>query len=142
MTYKTQWKTIVDEEWEKYRSAWKAKNPGEEPDETRFSFITSFMRQKYQEETDEVRKDVKKRQEELKAALKTEGDDKNRTYQKYSEFSHLSLNNNSQSCSAIDRLPRTLAVWGESVTKKTGWNITFLVGGPAPNQNGKIMSYL
>ena len=89
MTYKTQWKTVVDEEWEKYRSTWKAKNAGEEPDETQFSFITSFMRQKYQEETDEVRNDVKKRREELKAALETEGDDKNHAYQKYAEFSLL-----------------------------------------------------
>ncbi|KIJ94642.1 hypothetical protein K443DRAFT_134674 [Laccaria amethystina LaAM-08-1] len=125
MTYKTQWKTVVDEEWEKYKSAWEAKNTGEEPEETRFTFMASFMRQKYQEESEEVRNNVKKRQEELKAELETEGEDKNHAYQ-----------------NAINRLPRTLAVWGESVTKQTGWNITFLVGGPAPNQNGKIMSYL
>ncbi|KIJ94643.1 hypothetical protein K443DRAFT_11936, partial [Laccaria amethystina LaAM-08-1] len=87
--------------------------------------MASFMRQKYQEESEEVRNNVKKRQEELKAELETEGEDKNHAYQ-----------------NAINHLPRTLAVWGESVTKQTGWNITFLVGGPAPNQNGKIMSYL
>lgn len=81
MTYKTQWKTVVDEEWEKYKSAWDAENPGKEPDETRFTFMASFMRRKYQEETEEVRKDVKKRQEELKVELEAEGEDKNRAYQ-------------------------------------------------------------
>ena len=86
--------------------------------------------------------DIKRRQEELKAALKTKGGDKNYTYQKYAEFSHLSSNNNSLCCSAINCLPHTLAIWGESITKQTGWNITFLVGRPASNQNGKIMSYL
>ena len=55
------------------------------------------------------------------------------------QFNHLLLSDNSPSCSAINRLPRTLAVWGESITKQTGWNITFLVGGPVPCQNGKIM---
>ena len=142
MTYKTQWKTIIDKEWEKYRSTWKAKNSGKEPNETQFFFMTSFMRQKYQEETDKVQKDIEKWQEELRAALETKGDNKNHTYQKYAEFSHLSSNNNSLCCSAINCLPHTFAIWGESITKQTGWNITFLVGGPAPNQNRKIMSYL
>jgi len=139
MTYKTQWKTVVDEEWEKYKSAWEAKNPGEEPNKTRFGFMASFMRQKYQEESKEVQNNVRKCQEELKV-LEAKGEDKNCAYQKY--VSHLLLNKNSPSCSAINRLPRTLAVWGESITKQTGWNITFLVGRPAPNQNGKIMSYV
>jgi hypothetical protein len=52
------------------------------------------------------------------------------------------LNNNSPFLSAINRLPRTLAVWGESIRNQTGWNITFLVGGPAPDQNGKILTYM
>jgi len=33
-------------------------------------------------------------------------------------------------------------VWGESVKKQTGWNISFLVGGPEPRQNGKIVTYM
>jgi hypothetical protein len=83
MTYETQWKTVVDEEWEKYKSAWEAEKPGEELDETRFTFMASFMRQKYQEETEEVQESVKKRREELKAEVEDEGDgnEKNLAYQ-------------------------------------------------------------
>jgi len=44
--------------------------------------------------------------------------------------------------SAIDKLPRTLSVMGESIFKQTGWFVTFLVGGPEPRQSGKIMTYM
>jgi len=83
MTYQSQWKPIVDEEWEKYKSTWEAENPGKELDETRFSFMASFMRQKYLEETEDVQNNVKKRREELKAEYEGEGAEKNRAYQKY-----------------------------------------------------------
>jgi hypothetical protein len=83
MTYETQWKTVVDEEWEKYKIEWEAKNPGEDPDETRFTFMASFMRQKYQDESEEVQENVKKRREEMKAEIEDEGegDEKNIAYQ-------------------------------------------------------------
>ena len=93
MTYETRWKKVVDEEWEKYKSEWEDEKPGVEPDETRFTFITSFMRQKYQEETEEVREDVKKHREELKAQIEEEGegDEKNLAYQEYLKFIHSML---------------------------------------------------
>jgi hypothetical protein len=83
MTYETQWKTVVDEEWAKYKSAWKADRPGEKIDQTRFSFMASFMRKKYQEETEEVHENIKKRQEEMKAEIDDEGEnnEKNLGYQ-------------------------------------------------------------
>jgi len=85
MTYKSQWKAVIDEEWEKYKTAWEAAHPDEELDETRFSFMASFMRQKYLEKTEEVQNDVRKRREELKAEVKDEeeGDEKNVAYQEY-----------------------------------------------------------
>ena len=77
MTYKTQWKNIIDEEWEKYKSVHEEEKPGEELDETRFTFMASFMRQKYLEETDEVQETVRKRREELKNEIEGgEGDEK------------------------------------------------------------------
>ena len=142
MTYESQWKAVIDDEWEKYKSTWEAENAAEELDVTRFMFMASFMRQKYLEETEEVQNKVKRRREELKEELEIEGEDKNVDYQKYSKLNVGMLNHNSPSCSTIDRLPRTLAVWGESIRKQTGWNISFLVGGPAPCQNGKIMTYM
>ena len=116
-----------------------------ELDKTRFTFMNSFLKQKYLEETEEVQEKVRKRREELMNDLEDEedGEQKIVDYQEYLEFSYFYLNDNlSCSSSAINRLPRTLAVWGESINKQTGWNISFLVGGPTPNQNGKIMTYM
>lgn len=31
---------------------------------------------------------------------------------------------------------------GEAIESQTGWNITFLVGGPEPINEGKIMTYM
>jgi hypothetical protein len=44
--------------------------------------------------------------------------------------------------SAIDKLPRTLATIGESIMEQTGWSLSFLVSGPTPDQEGRIMTYL
>jgi hypothetical protein len=84
MTYETQWKTVIDKEWEIYKSTWEEENPGEDLDETRFTFMASFMRQKYMEESDEVQDDVKRRREELREEIGEdgEGEEKNETYQK------------------------------------------------------------
>lgn len=43
---------------------------------------------------------------------------------------------------AIDMLPRTLATIGESLMTQTGWNITILAGGPMPDTDGMILTYL
>jgi hypothetical protein len=43
---------------------------------------------------------------------------------------------------AINLLPRTLATIGESLVKQTGWNITILAGGPMPDTDGTILTYL
>ena len=83
MTYETQWKTVIDKEWENYKSAWEVEKPGEELDETCFTFMASFMREKYLGETEEVQEKVKKRREELKEEIdEEEGDEKNLAYQK------------------------------------------------------------
>ena len=92
MTYEDQWKAIIDEEWEKYKIAWKAEKPTEEIDETRFTFMSSFMRQKYAEESEEVQNNVRRCRDELKADIDGEGLDKNRAYQKYLKFYHPLLN--------------------------------------------------
>jgi hypothetical protein len=82
MTYETQWKAVIDKDWETYRSTWEAENPGDELDKTRFTFMNLFMKQKYLEETEEVKDSVRKRREDLKAGVDTDGDDKNTAYQK------------------------------------------------------------
>jgi hypothetical protein len=42
--------------------------------------------------------------------------------------------------SAINKLPRTLQVAMESITKQTGWNILVIMGGLNPHLGGKIMT--
>lgn len=82
MTYETQWKAVIDKEWETYKSTWEAENPGNELDKTRFKFMNSFMKEKYLEEMEEVQSSVRKRREELKAEIYADGEDKNLAYQK------------------------------------------------------------
>jgi hypothetical protein len=48
----------------------------------------------------------------------------------------------SNSCRGIERIPPTLATIGKSIVEQTGWNTTILVGGPAPDEDGKIVTYL
>ena len=93
MTYETQWKNIINVEWEKYKSVQEAEKPSEELDETRFTFMASFMRQKYLEETNEVQEKVRQRREELKSENGGgEGEEKNVGYQEYLDFIHSQLN--------------------------------------------------
>lgn len=42
----------------------------------------------------------------------------------------------------IDKLPRTLATIGESIMEQTGWHVTIMAGGPCPDNDGMIMTYL
>jgi hypothetical protein len=42
----------------------------------------------------------------------------------------------------IDLLPRTLATIGDSILEKTGWHVTIMAGGPCPDNDGMIMTYL
>jgi hypothetical protein len=84
MTYESQWKSVVDDEWEKYKTTWKEENPGEELDETRLTFMASFMRQKYLEETEEIQNNVRNRREELRKEIEEEeeeGEQRNLAYQ-------------------------------------------------------------
>ena len=83
MTYESQWKVVIEEEWEKYKATWKVEKPGEKIDETRFTFMASFMKQKYSEESEEIQDSVRKRRDELKAEVNVEGGDKNAAYEEY-----------------------------------------------------------
>ena len=35
-----------------------------------------------------------------------------------------------------------MATIGDSILQQTGWHVTVLCGGPAPDANGQIMTYL
>ncbi|KDR77387.1 hypothetical protein GALMADRAFT_1326101 [Galerina marginata CBS 339.88] len=128
LTYDTKWKPYVDQEWENYKKDWKAEHPTEKPAKKRFTIMVEFMKDKFKNETEEM----KKKCEEYRIARKSESPlptdsamEANIAYQ-----------------NAIDKLPHTLATIGSSIMEQTGWQITILAGGPAPDQDGMIMTYL
>ncbi|KAF8872319.1 hypothetical protein CPB84DRAFT_1753656 [Gymnopilus junonius] len=121
MTYESKWKAIIDKEWSTFTKKWEAENSETKMMEMRFTFMNMFLQEKYREESD----DVKAEEEVAGDENKVELDVRNQGYQK-----------------AIDKLPKTLATIGESIQQQTGWNISFLVGGPEPGQNGWITTYM
>ena len=82
MTYETQWKAVINKDWEMYKKTWEAVNPGKEFNESWFAFMNAFIKEKYLEETEEVKANVRKRREELKDAFELEGAEKNASYQR------------------------------------------------------------
>jgi len=58
----------VDEEWVKYKKEWALEHPNEKPPKTRFTIMIEFIKEKFADETDEM----KERCEELRKTLKDE----------------------------------------------------------------------
>ena len=142
MTYEKKWKPIIDEEWNAYEKQWKAENPNTSIPKNRFTFMNNFIKAKYAEETDEVKDEVRERRKAIKAEVDGVAGEQNDAYQRQLNFSLLLGNVTHVGLSAINKLPCTLKVMGDNIMKQTGWNVTFLVGGPEPRQNGKIMMFM
>ena len=68
LTYESQWKPQVDKEWAKYKLEWESQNPSEKPLKNRFTIMVEFMKDKFQNETEEM----KLRCEEFRQAHKSE----------------------------------------------------------------------
>ena len=145
MTYETQWKTVIDNEWDAYQAKWKSDHPGTKLPQGRFAFMNSFLKDKYNSESDEVKTAVKERRAAMKIefdARAKEAGERNVAYQRWLSIRAPVRSTHLHFSSAIDKLPRTLAVMGESFLKQTGWHVTLIVGGPEPRRNGKIMTYM
>jgi hypothetical protein len=56
LTYRSQWKPHVDTAWSEYQKAWKAEHSTEKPEKNRFQIMVEFMKEKYNEETEEMKK--------------------------------------------------------------------------------------
>jgi len=79
LTYEEIWKPIIDVEWDYHLKIWKADNQGQVPDKkNRFVFMNNFMRDRYNEEDEEM----KQRVEEHRQANSrdTSPDDNNDAY--------------------------------------------------------------
>jgi hypothetical protein len=55
LTYNSQWKPFVDEEWGKYKEEWMSEHPNEKSSKTRFTIMNEFIKEKYENETNEMK---------------------------------------------------------------------------------------
>lgn len=81
MTYESQWKAVVEKEWETYKAKLTEENPKLNLRTARFNFGNAFIREKYQAETEEVKAEVKKRREK-EEDVNTNSEAQNKLYQK------------------------------------------------------------
>ncbi|KIJ90502.1 hypothetical protein K443DRAFT_116510 [Laccaria amethystina LaAM-08-1] len=87
LTYESKWKAIIDKEWSETVKKWEAENPDTKMVETRFTFMNTFLQEKYKEESEDVKEEVKKRRAELKEEVAGDDNDgdleaRNGAYQK------------------------------------------------------------
>jgi len=55
LTYESKWKAIVDKEWASYKMEWELEHLKETPPKKRFTFMVEFMKEKYKNETEEMK---------------------------------------------------------------------------------------
>ena len=55
LTYETKWKPHVDKAWEIYKAEWESQNPSEKPPKNRFTIMVEFMKEKFNNETEEMK---------------------------------------------------------------------------------------
>jgi hypothetical protein len=56
----------VDTKWKEYQIQWESDHPGEDPPKKRFAIMNEFMREKYKNESDEMKERCKKYRRSLK----------------------------------------------------------------------------
>lgn len=78
LTYESTWKKVIDEEWGEYTRTWLKEHPGEPLIKTRFEFMNTFIKEKYEGETQEMKEKVDDHRRKL---LETSGN-VNQDYQR------------------------------------------------------------
>jgi len=68
LTYESKWKPHVDEEWERYKREWASEHPNENPPKKRFTIMVEFMKEKFKNESEEM----KQRCEDYRKSRKSE----------------------------------------------------------------------
>ena len=78
LTYQSRWKPQVDTAWSEYKEAWTIEHPNEKPEKGRFQIMVEFIKQKFNEETEEMKRECEeyrkpeKREELSPAPVKAE----------------------------------------------------------------------
>jgi len=146
LTYESKWKAIVDKEWATYKTEWELEHPKETPLKNRFTFMVEFMKEKYKDETEEMKQKCEEywmtRKSESPALADSDAL-RNLEFQLYVLIRGLPEKKSlTHVARAINKLPRTLATFGQSIMDQTGWHVTIMAGGPSPEDGGMIMSFL
>jgi hypothetical protein len=68
LMYKSQWKPLVDEEWNRYRKEWASEHPNKKPLKARFTIMIEFIKEKFANETDKMKAQCKELRKTLKDA--------------------------------------------------------------------------
>lgn len=80
MTYETKWKSTINEQWAERTKEWKKNNPDTKMKETRFTFMNNFIKEKFKNETEEVKKEV---EEYRRKKAEEVPDNINKIYQRF-----------------------------------------------------------
>lgn len=59
MTYENKWKATIESQWQAHCAEWEQSHPGEAMTVTQFIFMNNFMKERYNEETEAVKQEVK-----------------------------------------------------------------------------------
>lgn len=90
--YESKWKVIVDKEWKRYQAEWELEHPKETPPKKRFTFMVEFMKEKYKNETEEMKQKCEEYQKARKSESPVPGNydtSRNLEYQSYVLISSL-----------------------------------------------------
>lgn len=106
--------------------------------------MSDFMKEKYENETDKMKARCEKYRQARKENPDVNGSDatRNLQFQLYVYIRIFARNTNLNFPRAIDKLPRTFAMFSDSIMKQTGWNVTIMAGGLSPENDGMIMTFL
>jgi len=55
LTYEEKWKPQIDKVWESYKEDWARENPGEKLPKTRFQIMVEFIKEKFANESEEMK---------------------------------------------------------------------------------------
>ena len=86
LTYESQWKVIIEKEWETYKAKLIGENPKVNLRTAHFNFANAFIREKYQAETEEVKDEVRKHREKDEKEGNVNSEAQNKSYQKSVAF--------------------------------------------------------
>ncbi|KIM35207.1 hypothetical protein M413DRAFT_20789 [Hebeloma cylindrosporum] len=130
LTYESRWKADINTAWTQYKNDWTAAHPNEKLPKNRFQIMIEFMKENFEAETEEMKSQCEEYRETRQREAASPDTTKSNSARNL-EFQE-----------AINSLPRTLATIGESLTSQTGWSVSILMGGPDPESDGAVVTYL